>query len=836
MNNKLLKKETAGWEQFKRDAGWEQFKKLLENSPAFQLTQALKGEYLALPFVYKVACLPNLLVATLLIAYYNKETAMIPKEVANDQAAAYSGKDNSKLNSETLLASESSTGALKASSPEKEIQAGSEPGRGPEASNASPGQPGERANSLERGGNRMREFLQAAQELSPLYVILPLLFMTGLTLLNQWAKVSLSRSPDWRTVWNSCYSSISGRLRDPRGIRDFTLDFRPLFLTWFCLVPPITITMMAYVAMKTFIGYLRPARAESGGMEQRYGQSCLVLRQNVEDLMRHPKNFYSSGWFNTIMALPFIMGVPAAISLWIYFNLGIDGLLDYPSQDPRFFTTFVIIGLYLCGLGSCLCLLFFRSYFSFAWNFNSAEYDLEIYPDMIKKLPIKGWFYDFLTLAERQLPVEIRWNEVQAIKFSSGKLKTDNSRRSNPVLSVLQKVTTIFESIARKMDINPDYLEITGTAGRSINIQLWELSQQQKIDLFQSLRTYWPSGYLDEAVQRALVGSSVLREPRYTQIWFAVLSSNSESIGQGDLEYSCELQNKKYRVTAKIASGGQAVIYEAETATGQTVVLKEFRLTCDESLDTKIESARDFENESAILSQLDHDSIVKMQDMFYEDGRVYLVLESVKGKTLRQVIEEEGPMQQDLIADLARQMCSILDYVHGLQPPVVHRDFTPDNLILQPDGKIKLIDFSVAQRKEKKMKSADCAGKHSYTPPEQFGGNACPQSDLYAFGATLYFLATGKDAEPISRSQLPATLAKDMPVINDVIGRATELNLSERYSAAKLIIIDLGQLEKSQCTNSEGGNQDATDASDDASDDASETIKLEESALLERNI
>jgi serine/threonine protein kinase len=113
-------------------------------------------------------------------------------------------------------------------------------------------------------------------------------------------------------------------------------------------------------------------------------------------------------------------------------------------------------------------------------------------------------------------------------------------------------------------------------------------------------------------------------------------------------------------------------------------------------------------------------------------------------------------------------MCDILKYLHSQEPPVVHRDFTPDNIILQPDGRLKLIDFSVAQHK-KDPNSSDCGGKHSYTPPEQFRGAASPQSDRYALGATLYFLATGIYPVPISTSHLPATDSESTNILNKII-------------------------------------------------------------------
>ena len=670
-----------------------------------------------------------------------------------------------------------------------------------------------------RGRDAFRAYFQAARKVNLLFVIPPLFLVVLLVALDSVSDLML-KSKFMRSFWRLSYSRIAEQFGDPRWIRDYTLDVRPLLLTWACLVPPIGITLVILNTIQTMWRSVRRNETSSlrvigsSGLDQeklfreshseneqgqlnpldpQAWQGCLVLKQNVDVTRERPKEFYNSTWFNPAIALPYVLGVPAAITLWIYFNLGIDALLGFPSNDPKFHTVFVLIGLYIYGLASCLTVLFMRSYFTFCWNFTSAEFDIEIYPDRIKALPVKGWFLDFLSLASRRQPAQLLWKDVVSVKFSTASLTFDNTKRDSEALVALRKLATFYESLAKKMEIHTDYLEIKNSFGRSIQIRLWELSASEKLKVFEALRKYCPSVYLDEAVQKALVGSSVMREPQYTEIWFAVLTGNQDKQADGQLAAGQELNNKAYKIASTIASGGQAVLYEAKDARDRTVVLKEFQLTPGESFDAKIESAKDFENESAILRQLSHDGIVKMLDMFYERGRVYIALEHVAGVTLRQLISESAPLNQDRILELTKQMCEILTYLHSQEPPVVHRDFTPDNIILQPDGTIKLIDFSVAQRKLRKSSnnSADCAGKHSYTPPEQFAGVACPQSDVYALGATLYFLATGEDPTPITQSRLSEKLAASMPAINNLIEKCTKLELSERYESCRWILNDI---------------------------------------------
>src|SRR5205814_9707509 len=111
-----------------------------------------------------------------------------------------------------------------------------------------------------------------------------------------------------------------------------------------------------------------------------------------------------------------------------------------------------------------------------------------------------------------------------------------------------------------------------------------------------------------KAVQAALVGSAVLSEPRYTEIWFDVLTSGCQLIEAQQLVTGSSLHDGSYTVTEELGSGGQAVIYKARNRDGGTVILKEYQLIPGESLEVMIESARAFENESSLLGQLSHRS------------------------------------------------------------------------------------------------------------------------------------------------------------------------------------------------------------------------------------
>jgi serine/threonine protein kinase len=117
----------------------------------------------------------------------------------------------------------------------------------------------------------------------------------------------------------------------------------------------------------------------------------------------------------------------------------------------------------------------------------------------------------------------------------------------------------------------------------------------------------------------------------------------------------------------------------------------------------------------------------------------------------------------------------------------VHRDFTPDNLILGKDGKLKLIDFNVAQQIETAT-TGTVVGKQAYLPPEQFRGQATTASDLYAMGATLYCLATGRDPVPISQSKPSADGLIVSEPLDKLISDLTDIDETARPKSAQSVL------------------------------------------------
>lgn len=154
-----------------------------------------------------------------------------------------------------------------------------------------------------------------------------------------------------------------------------------------------------------------------------------------------------------------------------------------------------------------------------------------------------------------------------------------------------------------------------------------------------------------------------------------------------------------------------------------------------------------FEREAQTLKQLDHPYIPRYRDYFAIDDRSLwfgLVQDYIPGTSLKNLLDQGTHFSELEIRAIATQILQILIYLHHLTPPILHRDIKPSNLIQAPNGKIYLVDFGAVQDKAiAEGSTLTVVGTYGYCPLEQFGGKACPASDLYALGATLIHLLTG---------------------------------------------------------------------------------------------
>jgi serine/threonine-protein kinase len=152
-----------------------------------------------------------------------------------------------------------------------------------------------------------------------------------------------------------------------------------------------------------------------------------------------------------------------------------------------------------------------------------------------------------------------------------------------------------------------------------------------------------------------------------------------------------------------------------------------------------------FQREADMLARLNNEHIPRVFDRFSEQNRHYLVMEYIDGATLEEEMKQTGGrLAEARTIDIALQILATLEYLHGLEPPVIYRDLKPSNVMMMTNGQAKLIDFGIA-RHFQPQQNATMIGTQGYAPPEQYRGKVEQRSDLYALGATMHHALSGRD-------------------------------------------------------------------------------------------
>lgn len=286
----------------------------------------------------------------------------------------------------------------------------------------------------------------------------------------------------------------------------------------------------------------------------------------------------------------------------------------------------------------------------------------------------------------------------------------------------------------------------------------------------------------------------------FTRLWLQDLRSEAKPDLTRVLLAGRELKESAYKITGVLGYGGFSVVYSAlarqnltELRDTNKVAIKEIVLNSGGTRASKEAIFKQVISEVDILKKLDHPNIVKYLDLFVENGKVYVVLEAVVSPNLRELIGENGSWSEEVIIRAAIECCSILEYLHNRPTPIIHRDFTPDNLILDRNSNsIKLIDFNVAEEANSQI-SQTIVGKQSFMAPEQWCGQFTTAGDFYQLGCTLYFLAMAE--EPEALTQADPTTNRISNELRAIIRKLTERDPSNRYGNAREIARDLLNLQ-----------------------------------------
>ena len=245
---------------------------------------------------------------------------------------------------------------------------------------------------------------------------------------------------------------------------------------------------------------------------------------------------------------------------------------------------------------------------------------------------------------------------------------------------------------------------------------------------------------------------------------------------------------KRYMLLKTVGQGGMAAVYQAvDTRANRAVAIKE--MSQDGLAPDDLREALDsFNAEARLLQGLSQDNLPKVYDSFSENARHYLVMDFIEGETLEQrLARAHGPLPEADVLRWADQLGAALTYLHTRKPPIIFRDLKPANVMLTPQGKIKLIDFGIARNfTPTRKRDTQALGTPGYAPPEQYGSaQTDPRADVYALGATLYQLLTNYDvsktpfALPPMRTRNPSV----SPHVRLAIERAIRLDRNQRYAS-----------------------------------------------------
>ncbi|MHB9031559.1 MAG: protein kinase domain-containing protein [Anaerolineae bacterium] len=251
----------------------------------------------------------------------------------------------------------------------------------------------------------------------------------------------------------------------------------------------------------------------------------------------------------------------------------------------------------------------------------------------------------------------------------------------------------------------------------------------------------------------------------------------------------------RYRITRLIAGGGMAWVYEVaeDLPDGRTRVWAMKELRADEADTQALQEGRAlFEQEANILVTLDHPNLPKVAAFFQEGGKVYLVMEYVRGESLQKRQEQTGaPLLESVVVEWAVQICEVLQYLHTRQPPVIFRDMKPSNVMVTPSGRVMLIDFGIARTyKLGKRKDTVTMGSENYAAPEQWGkAQSDGRADIYALGATMYHLLTNVAPLPHFVPTPRVPIRQYNPAVSEklaaVIEHAMAQDREQRYATAR---------------------------------------------------
>ena len=265
-----------------------------------------------------------------------------------------------------------------------------------------------------------------------------------------------------------------------------------------------------------------------------------------------------------------------------------------------------------------------------------------------------------------------------------------------------------------------------------------------------------------------------------------------------------KLLGDRYEIIEKVGEGGMAYVFKArDNLLNRYVAVKILK----EEFSKDEVFVKRFRTEAQSAASLIHPNIVSVFDVGEDKGISYIVMELLESKTLKDYIQEKGPLSSEITLKIAAQIASALEAAHKAH--IVHRDIKPQNIILNQNLVAKVTDFGIAKVTNATSATITSFGKtmgsvHYFSPEHAKGGYTDAKSDLYSLGVVMYEMATGKlpfDAE--SAVSVALKHIQEVPVepivvnpsvskaLNDIIMKAMEKSTATRYQTATEMLTDI---------------------------------------------
>jgi hypothetical protein len=347
----------------------------------------------------------------------------------------------------------------------------------------------------------------------------------------------------------------------------------------------------------------------------------------------------------------------------------------------------------------------------------------------------------------------------------------------------------------RKGETRPNRrtLVISFFSGGNLKLKLHQLSEKDFYDLFSAIDEYADECFIDPEVLElrsslAVVnGAKVLPEGGQLR---ALSADNFRSTVFVPFGIGETIPETSMRVVRQLATKQLSAVYLVRLGDGRLAIAKQFSFP-ENCLEAE-RMRKDFLREYELLRGLKHARTAKVIECFEQGNSSFLVLEYAKGRDLRDIVERDGARSEQSVLEIASQICDVLIYLHTQTPVVLHRDLTPDNLVIDDERDLKLIDFGAAHQFLEGI-TGTLIGKQCYVAPEQLRGEPSIQSDIYSFGCTLYFLLTGEDPLALSRCD-PSEKSPTSESLTKLVKRCTEfeaINRPQSFSEIHKLLDDI---------------------------------------------